>query len=95
MAARKSSFMDEFSRNPDERHWDAFKTKMKKDRAKYYYVIYPKDVKSSMNLGEAYAVIYDGRYRQLYRVPIIKKTNKGVEGATYYLKDLEVNRKAV
>ena len=48
-----------------------------------------------MNLKKAYAVIYDGKYRQLYKVPIVKSARNGIEGATIYFKDLEVNRKVM
>ncbi|MDE1871448.1 MAG: hypothetical protein KGI06_04395 [Candidatus Micrarchaeota archaeon] len=88
-------FIGEFSRNPDERNWGLFRKRMLKDRAKYYYVVYPSSLKGKMSLREAYAVIYDGSYRQLYRIPIIKETSKGIEGATMYLKELDVNRKAI
>ncbi len=92
---KKDTLIEEFNRNPDEKHWNAFKSKMRKDKAKYYYVIYPKDVKTSMNLRTAYAVIFNGRYRQLYKIPIIKNAKKGIEGATIYLKGLEVNRRVI
>lgn len=89
------SFMEEFNRNPDEKNWALFGKKLGKDKAKYYQVIYPTEVRDRMNLKKAYAVIYDSRYRQLYKIPIIKNTKKGIEGATVYLKDLEVNRKVM
>lgn len=92
---REDGFIAEFNRNPDEKHWEAFRKRIVKDKAKYYYVVYPGSVKNSMNLREAYAVIFDGKYRQLYKVPIVKRAKKGIEGATLYLKDLEVNRKAI
>lgn len=93
--AKKDSFMEEFEKNPDEKHWGLFIKKMKKDKAKYYQVVFPAEVKDRMNLKKAYAVIYDSRYKQLYKAPIIKSTKKGIEGATIYLKDLEVNRKVM
>lgn len=89
------SFMEEFNRNPDEKSWAIFGKKLSKDKAKYYQVIYPTEVRDKMNLKKAYAVVYDGKYRQLYRIPIIKNTKKGIEGATIHLKGLEVNRKVM
>ena len=91
----KGSFIDELNKSPDERHWALFAKQAQKDRAKYYYVLYPKEVKDSLNLRKAYAVIYDGRYKQLYKVPILKTSGKGIRGATIYLKGLEVNRKVI
>jgi len=91
----KGSFISEFNENPTEQNWDKFKKLMKKDRARYYYVVHPHGLKNKMNLKNAYAVIYDGKFRQMYKVPIIKKTKEGIIGATIYLKELEVNRKAI
>jgi hypothetical protein len=93
--SQNSEFIDEFNRNPDERNWGLFMKRMKKDNARYYYVVYPGSLKGKMSLKDAYAVVYDGKYRQLYRVPIIKSGKNGIEGATIYLKDLDVNRKAI
>lgn len=91
----KKDLIEELNSNPDEKNWSLFKQRAKKDKAKYYYVIYPKEVKDSLNLRKAYAVIYDNRYKQLYKVPIIKTTGKGIRGATIYLEGLEVNRKVI
>ena len=92
---KEDRFIREFNNNPDEKHWELFKKRLKKDKAKYYYVIYPKELKGRQNLKYAYAVIYNAKYRQLYKVPVIKTGGKGIDGATIYLKDLEVNRKAI
>lgn len=48
-----------------------------------------------MSLKGAYAVIYDGRMRSLYNVPVIKRAGKRIEGATAYLKGLEINRSII
>jgi hypothetical protein len=96
MAIKKEdSFIAEFNKNPDEKHWESFKTKMKKDKAKYYYVVYPGSLKGKLSLRDAYAVIYDAKFKQLYKIPIIKTTKEGIEGATIYMMGLEVNRKAI
>lgn len=95
VAKKEDSFIAEFNRNPDEKNWDTFKKRLVKDKAKYYYVVYPNDVKDSMNLKAAYAVIYNGAFKPLYKVPIIKTTKKGIEGTTIYFKDLQVNRRAI
>ena len=94
-SSKKDSFMDEFNRNPSEKNWDLFAKRLKRDRAKYYYVVYPKGIKDRLSLKDAYLIIYDSKYRQLYRIPIIKSGKNGIEGATIYLKDLEVNRRMI
>lgn len=93
--SKSMSFIREFNKNPDERNWKTFSKKLVKDRAKYYYVVYPDGPKSKSRIREAYAVIYDARYRQLYRIPIIRITSKGTENAMAYLKNLDVNRKMI
>ena len=62
---------------------------------RYYYTFYPNGIQGSMSLKGAYAVIYDRRMKSLYKVPITKTAGKGVEGATIYLKGLEINRKII
>lgn len=95
MKDAKNDLIKELNSNPTEKNWELFLKKAKKDRAKYYSVIYPKGIKDRLSLRESYAVIYDNRYKQMYKVPIIKNTKKGIEGATMYLKGLEVNRKVL
>jgi hypothetical protein len=90
-----NNLIDRLNGDPSERNWELFRKQIKKDRAKYYSVIYPTEVKDRMNLKKAYAVIYDNKYRQLYRVPIIKSTKRGIEGATINLEGLEVNRRVM
>jgi hypothetical protein len=92
---KEDSFIAEFNKTPDEKHWAEFAKRMKKDHAKYYYAFYPGGVKGNLSLRDAYAVIYNDQYKQLYKVPVIKTTKKGIEGATIYLKNLDVNRKAI
>ena len=92
---KEDPFITEFNKNPDEKNWELFKKKMVKYKAAYYYVIYPSSLKGRLSLRDAYAVIYNKQYKQLYRVPIIKTAKKGIEGATIYLKNLDVNRRAI
>jgi hypothetical protein len=93
--SKEDSFIADFNKNPDEKNWGLFMKRMKKDGAKYYFVVYPGSLDNSLNLRNAYAVIYNGAYKQLYKVPIIKNGKRGIEGATIYLKDLDVNRRAI
>ncbi len=93
MAGNK--FIEEFNRNPTEENWKKFEGVMKKDKARYYYVAFPAGVKGKGSLKDAYAVIYNGQRKQLYKIPVMKKTKKGIEGATIHLMGLEVNRRAI
>ncbi|MGI0100261.1 MAG: hypothetical protein ACREBH_00850 [Candidatus Micrarchaeaceae archaeon] len=96
MAEKKpDSFITEFNSNPSEDNWELFMKHMKKDKARYYYIVYPGSLKGKGSLRNAYAVIYNGSGRQMYKVPIIKEGKKSIEGATIYFKGLEVNRKVI
>jgi hypothetical protein len=90
----KTDLISQLEASPTEANWKKAVPKLLKE-GKYYYVFYPKEVKASMNLTEAYAVIYDKKYKSLYKIPIIKKVGKEIEGATWYLKGLEINRSII
>ncbi len=91
----ENRFIEEFNRNPSEDNWKKFMGIMKKDKAKYYYIAFPAGVKGKGSLRDAYAVIYNGQRKQLYKIPVMKTVGKKIEGATIYLKGLEVNRRAI
>jgi hypothetical protein len=80
--------------NPSEENWKKARVKILKE-GKYYYAFYPNGIKGSMSLKGAYAVIYDGRMKSLYNIPVIKTVGKRIEGATIYLKGLEINRSII
>lgn len=87
--------VDALLKNPIEQNWAKMEKKMKKDKAKMYYIFYPSGLKSKMNMKDAYAVIYDAKAKPLYRVPVYMKIKGGIDGATYFLKGLEINRKVI
>lgn len=91
--SKKTNIADILNKNPDEKNWKEFQKVSKKDDAKYYRIFYPSGLKDKSALLKSYATIYDSHYRSLYSVPIFMKKGKVMEGATIYLKDLELNRK--
>lgn len=86
--AKENKVVDELNRNPDKKNWDSFGSYLKKSKAKYYKVFYPKKLKKLDDLKNAYVVIYDSRYIPMFRIPVTMKAKGKMEGATVYLKDL-------
>ncbi|MCL5101952.1 MAG: hypothetical protein M1544_01165, partial [Candidatus Marsarchaeota archaeon] len=66
---------------------------LKSSKAKYYRIFYEKGLKDMDNLRNAYAIIYDGSYKRLFRIPIIEMKKGSVEGATRYLVGLKINNR--
>ncbi|MDE1869118.1 MAG: hypothetical protein KGH60_04110 [Candidatus Micrarchaeota archaeon] len=93
VAKKKDNKMEALLKDPSEENWSLFAAQAKKDKAKYYYIYYPSGLKTKNDLSNAYAVIYDAKSKPLYKVPIIKRVKSGIEGATFYFKGLEINRK--
>ena len=93
-AKGKSDMIAELEANPSEENWKRAGWKILKE-GRYYYTFYPDGVQGSMSLKGAYAVIYDKGYKSLYKIPLFKKAGKGIEGATWYLKGLEINRSII
>ena len=87
--------VEALSKNPTKENWSKMERKLKKDKARMYYISYPSGLRSKMNLKEAYAIIYDAKAKPLYKLPILMKGKTGIEGATYLLKELEINRKMI
>jgi hypothetical protein len=90
----KSDIIAQLEANPSEENWKKARERIIKE-GKYYYTFYPSGVQGSMSLKGAYVVIYDKGYKNLYKIPISKKVGKGIEGATWYLKGLEINRSII
>ena len=90
----KADIITALEANPSEENWKKARAKILKE-GKYYYTFYPNGIQGAMSLKGAYAVIYDRRMKSLYRVPITKRAGHGVEGATIYLKGLEINRSII
>ena len=78
--------------SPTERNWELARESILK-KGKYYYPFYPSGVKGKGSLNDAYVVIYDKSYKSLYKLPIMRRLGSGVEGATWFLKGLEINRR--
>ncbi|HUC38906.1 MAG TPA: hypothetical protein VL944_02130 [Candidatus Acidoferrum sp.] len=85
---KENKMATELSEHPDKKHWESFAAYLKKSKAKYYKVFFPKKLKKLKDLKSAYAVIYDSRYVPMFSIPIIMKTAGKVQGATIYLKGL-------
>ena len=95
MKAAKSStnkFITELVKNPDQKHWQEFAKYAKKDKAKYYAVVFPGGLGGKADLSKAYAIIYNASKKALYKVPIIIRKGKKIEGATIMFERLELNR---
>ena len=90
----KGDIIAQLQANPSEENWKKARPRVLKD-GKYYFTFYPKGIRGSLSLKGAYVVIYDKRMKSLYNVPIVKRAGKGVEGATWYLKGLSINRSVI
>ncbi len=90
----KTDLIAQLAANPSEENWKKARAKTLKE-GKYYYAFYPKGIQGAMSLKGAYVVIYDKKYKSIYNVPIFKRVGKGIEGATWYLKGLGINRRII
>jgi len=75
-------------KDPNDENWSKFREILLKSNAKYYRVVYIKELKNKDNLKDSYAELYDSKQKLLAKIPIYKKTKSGIEGATYYLRGL-------
>lgn len=93
---KKLDLIEALEAEPTEENWKRALPKILAE-GKYYFTFYPNGIQGSMSLKGAYAVIYDKGYKSLYKVPLVKLVGKKgeVEGATWYLKGLEINRKMI
>lgn len=82
-------------KNPRAEQWDRFAQLLSESGARYYRIFFPAGLENSSALRDSYAMVYDGGYRPMFKIPIMKRSGKTVEGATIYLKALDLNRKAV
>jgi hypothetical protein len=90
----KSDLIKQLQESPTEENWKRARPRILKE-GKYYFTFYPKGIRGSLSLKGAYVVIYDKRMKSLYNVPIVRRAGKGVEGATWYLKGLSINRSVI
>ena len=81
-------------KDQSDKNWNEFAKSLKKGNAKYYKVFFEKNkLKKVEDLKTSFAEIYDAKYRPLTRVPVFKGKGKNMEGATIYLKGLQVNNR--
>lgn len=85
--------IEQLQKEPTEDNWKKALKIIQK--GKYYYIYYPNALKGKMSLSSAYAIIYDKSEKPIFKVPILKKTKNGIEGATSYLVGLEINREMI
>ena len=78
---------------PNAENWKSALPIIKKSGAKYYRIFYESGLKDKDNLKNAYAVLYDGSYRRLFKVPVIEMHEGKVVGATKYLVGLKINNR--
>jgi len=90
----KSDLIAQLQENPTEENWKKARPRILKE-GKYYFTFYPKGIQGSLSLKGAYVVIYDRKMKSLYNVPIVRRAGKGVEGATWFLKGLSINRSVI
>ncbi|MDE1869397.1 MAG: hypothetical protein KGH71_00225 [Candidatus Micrarchaeota archaeon] len=100
MKSTKQNFNDIAQRlwkDQSEDNWEALAGALKKSNVKYYRVMFAK--KSKLNkiedLRKSYAQLYDSKYKTVAKIPLFKKMKGGMEGATIYLKGLQVNNKGI
>lgn len=86
--AKENRTAADLEANPDKKHWGLLSAYLKKSKAKYYKVFYPKKLKKLDDLKSAYAVIYDSKYIPMFRIPVTMKVDGKLQGATIYLKGL-------
>ena len=85
--------VENLNENPTEANWEALSKVMKKGGAKYYRIFYPSGSGGKSGRAQTYAVLYDAKYRSMFRVPIYDRSGKKLGGATEYLKELALNTK--
>ncbi len=79
-------------KDPRKVNWDVFANALKRDGARYYAVVFPASLGGKQDLLKAYAILYGKGRRPLYKVPIVIRNGKSIEGAMAMFADLELNR---
>ncbi len=87
------SALEALNSKPNAENWKSALPIIKKSGAKYYRIFYDSGLKDKDNLKKAYAVLYDGSYRRLFKVPVIEMHEGKVVGATKYLVGLKINNR--
>jgi len=87
------SVVEALNSKPNAENWKSALPIIKKSGARYYRIFYDSGLKDKDNLKKAYAVLYDGFYRGLFKVPVIEMHEGKVVGATKYLVGLKINNR--
>ncbi len=82
--------VEELWNDPQAKNWEKFSKSLKGSGIKYYKVVFERENKLRKldDLRDSYVALYDGKSKQIYKVPLIKKDGKKLRGATIYLKGL-------
>lgn len=91
--AHKQNFIEKLNADPSHENWKLAERSIKSSKAKYYKIFYQKGLKDMDSLDKAYAIIYDGSYKRLFRIPIVERDGKKMAGATKHLTGLKINTK--
>ena len=87
------SAIEALNSKPDAENWKSVLPVINKSGAKYYRIFYDSGLKDKDNLRKAYAVLYDGSYKRLFRIPVIEVHDGKIVGATKYLVGLKINNR--
>ncbi len=90
---RIKEIAEQLWKEPEEEHWKEFSSELGKSKIKYYKVVFGDKLSSEKGLKDSWAELYNDKYENVTKVPIFMNKGKQVEGATYYLKGLQVNNK--
>ncbi|MEM0154791.1 MAG: hypothetical protein QW814_03075 [Methanothrix sp.] len=92
-AKNANSAIEALNSKPNAENWKSVLPVIKKSGAKYYRIFYESGLKDKDNLRKAYAVLYDGSYKRLFKIPIIEVHEGKIVGATKYLVGLKINNR--
>ncbi len=86
---------DALWKEQNEDNWKAFAKALKDSNAEYYKIVFANEGKLNrmQDLTKSYAEIYDAKYHQITKIPIVRNEGKKVRGATIYLVGLQVSNR--
>ncbi len=77
--------------DPSEKNWKRLSSSLSGAGVAYYKVFFEKGkLKNTEDLRNSYATLYDRKKKLVAKIPVFKKSGKGIEGATIYLKGLSI-----
>jgi hypothetical protein len=86
--------VEALNKNPSKSNWEAMASSIKRSNVSYYKVIYPRKIKEKQDLKSAYVILYDDKFRIMGKIPILSKSSTGASGMLFYLRGLNLNRRA-